>query len=116
MAYRTSSTQDAEKTAWVESKDWKKGAILEGVVQRVFKTDKGDCFVVSAAKPFPVKGKPEATVACGLAAGMKMALNALGTDNFQVGDRILIECIGQTATKKGNPRKDFTVGLDRKAF
>jgi len=112
MAQYKGKTSDAQSVL-LGAKAWKKGMRIEGSVTREFDTQNGTCYEISLRTPVKVAGNMEKKVSVGALKGFKMALNAAGVDDLQVGDRVIIECTGTTGTTKGNDRVDFSVVLDR---
>jgi len=92
---------------------WKKGVRIEGVIQREFSMQTGPGYEISLRTPVKVAGAMEKKVSIGALKGLKMALNAAGVEDWQVGDKVVIECTGSTKTTKGNDRVDFAIALDR---
>jgi len=73
----------------------------------------GPGYEISLRTPVKVAGAMEKKVSIGALKGLKMALNAAGLEDWEVNDRVIIECTGATKTTKGNDRVDFSVVVDR---
>ena len=112
MPTYTGATCDAGAPI-LSAKFWKKGTKIEGTVTRKFPTVNGDCCEVLLKKPVTVDGVSQKSVSLGNQKGLGMALAACGLESFEPGDKIILECVGQTATGKGNPRSDFKLALSR---
>jgi hypothetical protein len=106
---------------------WKKGVKLEGIVNRKFPTtndgETGMCFEISLRTPMTIEGTKEPRVTInGTKAGIAMSAQACGLellsdtdgDYFEIGDKLILTAVGETPTKKGNPRLDFELAIDRK--
>jgi hypothetical protein len=107
-------TEDAE-APFLNAKFWRKGMTVAGVVERSFVTENGNCFVLHSLKPIQIDGEETDRFSIGGMAGFRMALQAAGVDALRLGDRLFIECTGETpAVKEGNsPRVNFAVELTR---
>lgn len=114
MTMMKGNTRDAQSVL-LGAKLWKKGMKIEGTVTRNFDTQNGTCSEILLKTPITVTGflEKQKKVSIGALAGFKMALNAAGLDTLEANDRVIIECIGETPTNKGNARMDFVVSIDR---
>jgi hypothetical protein len=120
------STEDAQAPILKQS-DWKKGMVLEGVVEDTFQTKlenkNGICYNVLLKTPGSIslkrngkEEKPE-RVAIGDSAGFLMALQAGHIPNreLKIGDLIRLECTGMTPTISGqSPRTNFKINVVRR--
>ena len=107
-------TEDAQ-APFLNAKFWAKGKTVVGVVERSFDTENGTCFVLHSLKPIEVDGDDTDRFSVGGMAGFRMALQAAGVAGLRIGDKLYIECTGETpAVKEGNsPRVNFAIELTR---
>jgi hypothetical protein len=112
MAKFVGNTQDAS-APFAGADFWKKGVRVEGQVYASFNTENGTSFNLKLTKEVNIKGEKTDQISVGGLKGMEMALRQSGAQQFQVGDNVIIECIGSTPTDKGSARLDFKVLVDR---
>lgn len=112
MARFSGQTQDAV-APFVPSGFWKKGVKLSGKVIRLFDLGNGPSAALKLSTPLHIEGRNEENVSIGIKTGIRMALQSCGLDSLQAGDRVAIECTGETDTGKDSPRSDFRVDVDR---
>lgn len=113
MAQFKGKSQDAQSPI-LNAAFWEKGKKIEGTVTRSFDTTNGTCYEISLRNPVKVGSTSEKKISLpGNSAGLKMALSACGLESLELGDKIVLECNGKTATTKGNPRTDFNIAVDR---
>lgn len=99
---------------------WSKDVAIEGTVERVFKIEGRNNYAVKLQEPVEVDGEQCEEVSLGESAGFRMALQAAKVRELQEGDRIMVRCTGETASK-GNgadgkpkaPRKNFEIEVMR---
>ena len=111
MSKMKGKTQDAP--VLIGASMWQKGMRIEGTVSREFATKNGPCYEITLSKPAKIEGETIKKVAVGNLAGIKMALNAAGTDEFKIKDRIVLICTGSTDVGQMSPRVDFELEIDR---
>src|ERR1017187_8917834 len=85
---------------------WQKGVKIQGTIHGSFETRNGTCYGILLPKPLKVGKDNVKMVSVGNLAGLKMALQVAGAEKFEVGDRVLIECVGTTDTGQSSPRVD----------
>jgi hypothetical protein len=82
-------------------------------VRRKFQSANGQCYGVELNDPVDLNGEETREVALGNLTGLRMALQAAGAEDLEVGDKFTLECTNLQPTGKGNPRIDFTIQIDR---
>jgi hypothetical protein len=95
------------------SEFWEPGVRISGKVQRKFESANGQCYALMLDEPAEVNGADTQEVALGNLTGLRMAIQAAGVADLEVGDHIELECTGLQPTGKGNPRIDFTLQIER---
>lgn len=107
-------TEDAE-APFLGGEFWKAGIVVVGVVERVFKIEGRNNYTVNLVKPVEVENEPYDRVNVGESAGLRMAFQAARVSRLIGGDKIVLECTGETASKKaGNsPRRNFSIEVRR---
>jgi hypothetical protein len=107
-------TEDAA-APFLSAEFWKKGTMIAGTVERLFKAGDQQCCALRLINPVTVAGEETDQVSLGAMAGLRMAIQAAHLRGLAEGDKVWIECTGQTAPKKvGNsPRVDFSVEVVR---
>lgn len=95
------------------SQFWQPGTAISGTVLRAFESANGLCYGLQLSAPVNLNGQETSEVALGNLTGLRMALQAAGAEELQVGDRIELECTGLQPTNKGNDRIDFKIHIDR---
>jgi hypothetical protein len=107
-------TVDAQ-SPFLSTEFWKKGVRVAGVIERVFKIEGRNNYAVHLLKPVEIDGEPCDVVSVGESAGLRMAMQAAKVHELREGDQVVLECEGETASKKkGNsPRKDFNIEVTR---
>jgi hypothetical protein len=105
-------TQDVANN-FLGSEFWQPGVRIGAVVLRKFESANGECYGLELDEPVELNGEQTAEVALGNLTGLRMAIQAAGAEDLQVGDRIALECTGLQPTSKGNPRIDFQIKIQR---
>ncbi len=95
------------------SEFWRPGVGISGKVTRKFESRNGQCYAVEADDPVDINGEPTREVALGNLTGLRMAIQAAGAEDLEVGDHIQLECTELQPTAKGNPRIDFKIAIER---
>jgi hypothetical protein len=93
---------------------WEPGVQISGVVRRKFDSANGQCYAIELAEPVDLNGGETREVALGNLTGLRMAIQAAGAEDLEVGDKFTLECTDLTPTGKGNPRIDFSIRIDRR--
>lgn len=114
MATFTGKSMDASSVI-LGGDFWKKGAKIQGTVVGSFVTQNGTCYNVRLTQSLKIKGKDESIVAVGALKGFQMALQAAGVPDAKLlsGDKIILECTGETKTEHASARIDFKIAVDR---
>jgi len=105
-------TEDAD-APFVDGKFWKEGASIAGKVIRTFDTENGPCSVLELLDSVRIDGEAVDQVSIGNLTGFRMALQAAGIQNLQVGDAVHLKCTGLKSTTKGSPRPNFEIEVTR---
>jgi hypothetical protein len=100
-------------THFLGSEFWQPGTSIVGTVLRKFESSNGLCYGLRLATPVRVSGQETSEAALGNLTGLRMALQAAGVDELQVGDQVELECTDLQPTNKGNDRIDFKIRIDR---
>ncbi len=95
------------------SEFWQPGTSVAGTVLRKFESANGLCYGLQLSEPVCLNEQETSEVALGNLTGLRMALQAAGVGELQVGDEIQLECTGLQPTNKGNDRIDFKIHIDR---
>lgn len=95
------------------SEFWGPGVKIHGTVLRKFESANGQCYALEVEPPVDLNGESTREVALGNLTGLRMAIQAAGAEDLEIGDRIDLECTGLQPTSKGNPRIDFKIEIDR---
>jgi hypothetical protein len=95
------------------SEFWDEGTAIRGKVMRQFESANGRCYALELSEPVEVNGQETNEVALGNLTGLRMALQAAGVEELEVGDTIELECTGLQPTSKGNDRIDFKIRIER---
>jgi hypothetical protein len=95
------------------SEFWQPGVSINGTVLRKFESANGQCYALEVNPPVELNGASTQEVALGNLTGLRMAIQAAGAEDLEVGDKITLECTGLQPTSKGNPRIDFKIQIDR---
>jgi hypothetical protein len=95
------------------SEFWRPGVHIRGNVVRQFESANGPCYALELDSPVELNGVKTSEAALGNLTGLRMALQAAGVEDLQVGDRIYLECTELQPTSKGNPRIDFKIEIER---
>lgn len=92
---------------------WQRGTSVAGSVLRKFESANGLCYGLQLSAPVRLNEQETSEVALGNLTGLRMALQAAGVDELQIGDQIQLECTGLQPTNKGNDRIDFKIHINR---
>lgn len=92
---------------------WQPGVRITGRVERKFDSVNGQCYALALAEAVELRGEQTSDVALGNLTGLRMAIQAAGVDDLEVGDEITLECTELRPTGKGNPRIDFKIQIQR---
>jgi hypothetical protein len=84
---------------------WQPGIAIRGVVLRKFESANGQCYALELNEPDSTN-----EVALGNLTGLRMAIQAAGATELEIGDKITLECTDLQPTGKGNPRIDSKYG------
>jgi hypothetical protein len=95
------------------SEFWEEGTSIDGTVTRKFESANGQCYALELDKPVELNGAETREVALGNLTGLRMAIQAAGVEDLEVGDKIDLECTGLQPTSKGNARIDFHLKIER---
>ena len=95
------------------SEFWQPGVSINATVMRKFESANGQCYALELDEPADVNGSETQEVALGNLTGLRMAIQAAGAEDLEVGDKIALECTGLQPTSKGNPRIDFKIQIER---
>ena len=93
------------------SEFWDEGVSIKGRVLRKFESANGQCYALELSDPVEIDGEPTKEVALGNLTGLRMAIQAAGVSDLEVGDSIELQCTGLQPTGKGNPRIDFKIQI-----
>jgi hypothetical protein len=97
------------------SEFWQPGVNIHGTVIRKFESANGQCYALELDEPVTLSGNQATEVALGSLTGLRMAIQAAGIEDLEVGDKIALECTALQPTTKGNPRIDFKIQIDRQS-
>ncbi len=92
---------------------WRPGVSISGTVLRKFESRNGQCYALELKEPVDINAEPTREVALGNLTGLRMAIQAAGAEDLEVGDKIDLECTDLQPTAKGNPRIDFRIQIER---
>jgi hypothetical protein len=95
------------------SEFWQPGVHISGRVLRKFESANGQCYALELDEPVAINGEDTRDVALGNLTGLRMAVQAAGAEDLDVGDHITLECTDLQPTTKGNPRIDFKIAIQR---
>jgi hypothetical protein len=105
---------------FIPSEWWTQGKSIAFVVERVFKIEGRSNYGVRLLKAVVLDGETTEEVSIGESAGFRMALQAAHLRELREGDRVVLTCYGETASKKKDasgkplsPRKDFEIEVTR---
>jgi hypothetical protein len=105
---------------FIPSEWWEKGKSIAFVVERVFKIEGRVNYGVRLLKAQVLDGETTEEVSIGESAGFRMAMQAAHCKELREGDRVVLTCYGETASKKKDasgkllsPRKDFEIEISR---
>ncbi|MBV9887639.1 MAG: hypothetical protein JO119_13925 [Acidobacteria bacterium] len=107
------SSQDVANN-FLRSDFWEPGVQIAGIVRRKFQSVNGQCYAVELDNPVSLNGEETRDVALGNLTGLRMAVQAAGAEDLNVGDKFTLECTDLQPTGKGNPRIDFRIEIDRR--
>jgi len=99
---------------FLKSDFWEPGVQITGTVRRKFQSANGQCYAVELDNPVNLNGEETRDVALGNLTGLRMAVQAAGAEDLNVGDKFALECTDLQPTGKGNPRIDFKIEIDRR--
>jgi hypothetical protein len=105
-------TEDAD-SAFLGADFWKKGTKITGTVRRKFESGNGPCYTLDLLDPVEIEGEEHNEVSIGNLTGFRMALQAAGLEELNVGDQVHLVCTGLKPTKKGSPRPNFEIEVTR---
>jgi|SRR6185437_8611801 len=105
-------TEDAN-APFLDAKFWTPGAKISGTVARTFGSENGPCYVLDLIDPVRLDGESADQVSIGNLTGFRMALSAAGLESLITGDQVHLECTGKTSTRKGSPRVNFEIEVNR---
>src|SRR6202167_974497 len=83
---------------------WQPGVAIRGVVLRKFESANGQCYALELSEPVELGVDSTNEVALGNLTGLRMAIQAAGATELEIGDKITLECTDLQPTGKGNPR------------
>ncbi len=112
MARLEGQTNDVAGT-FLGAEFWRPGVNISGRVLRKFESANGLCYALDLSEPVQVNGLETSEVALGNLTGLKMAMQAAGVNELQVGDEIELHCTALQPTSKGNDRIDFRIEIQR---
>jgi hypothetical protein len=92
---------------------WQPGTSIKATVLRTFESANGLCYALELSAPVQLNQQETSEVGLGNLTGLRMALQAAGVEQLEVGDRIELECTELQPTAKGNDRIDFKIHIER---
>jgi hypothetical protein len=92
---------------------WRPGVTIKGSVLRKFESANGLCYALQLSEPVVLNEQQTSDVALGNLAGLRMAIQAAGVEELEVGDEIKLACTALQPTSKGNDRIDFKIQINR---
>ncbi len=113
MANRLEGRTGDVANNFLGSEFWQPGVRVTGTVLRKFESANGQCYALELDEPVDLNNEPTHEVALGNLTGLRMAIQAAGAEDLQVGDKIVLECTNLQPTGKGNPRIDFKIQIER---
>lgn len=111
MAHKMEGQTSDVSNKFLGSEFWRPGVTITGVVLRKFESANGQCYALELDDPVELDGETTKEAALGNLTGLKMAIQAAGAADLEVGDKITLECTGLQPTGKGNPRIDFKIEI-----
>ena len=79
---------------------WEPGVQISGVVRRKFDSANGQCYAIELDGLVDLNGDQTREVALGNLTGLRMAIQAAGAEDLEVGDKFSLECTDLTPTGK----------------